>query len=376
MTHQNGRMLGNCSRRFLLATPLLLWICSGCSGSTSLPTCTGSPIFSVAPVAVETLSHIVPLGHLNPSGHTFPTDHLYVLATEETTVFAPGDVTITSITEQNNLTAGTTDYQIAFAPCSGVTAYYYHIDALAAALSATAGGFTDCTSYSTGGTSFRNCTASPDLAVSAGEPVGTVDGTFDFGMHDTRMTPLTFANASRWTGSSEPDNLHVACPLDYYPSDLRTTLETYLGGSTGGAAEPSRTVAPLCGEIDQDIAGTAQGVWFAAGTVSTTPEDPHLALVHDNIDPAIPVISNGTSMGTLASGAYQFTISPTGQINRDFGDITADGSIYCFENFGPSNTILLLQLTSETTLRVEGESAPDCGSGPWTFGSAFTEYER
>ena len=93
------------------------------------------------------------------------------------------------------------------------------------------------------------------------------------------------------------------------------------------------------------------------------------------MDPTIAVISNGTSLAGLGSGAYEFTPRDSSRINRDFVDITADGEIYCFENFF-DETILLFQLTSDTTLRVEAQAAAACGEDPWSFGSSFTDYER
>lgn len=352
---------------------LPLWNC-GCGGS-NLGSCNESEFFTVAPVSTDDLSHIVPLGNLNPSGHTFPTDHVYVVISgESATVYAPGDVTITSITEQTNLTEGTTDYQIHFTPCSAVSAYYLHIDTLDESLASEIGSFDNCNSYTTGGNSYRNCSTSPDLAVTAGSVIGAVDGTFDFGLYDERMSALAFANPARWSGDSASDYPYTVCPLNYYTSALHETLESYLGGDTGNETG-RRTVEPLCGQIDQDSAGTAQGIWFVEGTTDTTPEDPHLALVHDNLDPAIAVISNGTSLSGLASGAYEFTPGDLGLVNRDFADITVDGEIYCFEGF-LDETIVLLELTSDTTLRVEAQAASACGDGPWNFGSSFTNYER
>ena len=123
----------------------------------------------------------------------------------------------------------------------------------------------------------------------AGEEIGTAGGTsnqvaFDLGMLDFREDPLQYANQKRWEGKS----VNTVCPLDYFSSPAREEIFAKVGDN-----RQKRTIEPICGQIDQDIAGTAQGVWFTKDTPqnfeSSHPEDPHLALVHDNVDYAQPV---------------------------------------------------------------------------------------
>jgi hypothetical protein len=102
----------------------------------------------------------------------------------------------------------------------------------------------------------------------------------------------------------------------------------------------------------------------------------------------VATFSVGTSIPGLASAVYPFRPKSSGLVNRDFGDITADGHIYCFDSTaGIANwrsngaslargSIVLVALTSATTLRIERQSQPACGSGPWAFGSDAVDFER
>jgi hypothetical protein len=83
----------------------------------------------------------------------------------------------------------------------------------------------------------------------------------------------------------------------------------------------------------------------------------------------------------LSSGLYYFDPASSGLVNRDFKDVTADEAIYCYETRDrienePLPFIILVQLTSPTTLRSERQDLASCGSGPWQFGSVYTDYER
>jgi hypothetical protein len=175
------------------------------------------------------------------------------------------------------------------------------------------------------------------------------------------------------------------CPVDYFEAATRSGLEARLGRSDG--KEP-RTAEPRCGTVMQDLPGTAQGIWYLAGTVDEGPEDPHLALVHDNVDPTVATFSVGTSIPGLASRVYPFRPKTSGLVNRDFGAIAADGRVYCFHstagipNWRSSGgslargSIVLVALTSATTLRIERQAKTACGSGPWAFGSGAVDFER
>src|SRR5262249_26311230 len=108
----------------------------------------------------------------------------------------------------------------------------------------------------------------------------------------------------------------------------------------------------------QDVPGTAAGNWGVplAG----------LALVHDRVDPGVGVIS--ISLG-LNSGSWRFAIAGSGTVNRDFRQVTGDGTTYCYDASagGDLPGIVLIQLTVDGPLLFEQQSVAGCGSGPWVF---------
>ena len=360
-------------------------------GPELAPCGSSSTLFSIAPLALDDVTSIFPLGNLNPTGHTFPTRHMYfhIRTTDpsdpaspkaEVPLVAPGDLVITSISTSQNLTRDPplTDYSVRFAACEEFTGYFLHVNTITEKLQDQfTPPFDWCNEYSTGGDIYRNCGKRLTIEMKAGEPIGTAGGpghnALDFGASDTRVPPLQFANPSRWQGGR-----YVVCPLDYFEPGLRDALYGLLGD---GAV--LRTIAPICGEVEQDEPGTAQGAWFAAGAAGGN-EDPHLALVHDNSDPSIGVFSIGTSLGAIGvpAGLYHFDPTSSGPVNREFRDVTADDRVYCYEirlRFArPESppTVVTLQLTGPATLRVGIHAAGACGPGPWAQGSTIVDFER
>ena len=160
---------------------------------------------------------------------------------------------------------------------------------------------------------------------------------------------------------------------------MKAAQEALLGINSGAVLIP-RTAPPVCGTIMQDIPGTAQGDWYKPGA-SDIPEDPHLALIHDNVSPSTAVFSVGTS-GPGPTGAaciFPKSVADGTRINYDFNLVGADGQIYCYEGFywgartmGPipalTGRIFLLQLVDSANLRVEmqGAGAATCaGAALW-----------
>ena len=363
------------------------------TASGELPPCgTDNAFFSVAPVELSDFMGLVPLGNFAPSaGHVFPTDHIYFhinridrsqweLGTIEVLVVSPGDVWVTEISSTGY--EGRTDYSLRFTPCEELKAFFIHVASLSEKLEQSfSPPYDECREHSTGGASYQSCSKTINVELAAGEAIGTAGGdqfqnALDLGIYDLRTDPHPYANPDRWSEQS----LHIACPLDYFTADVRDALRAKLGSHDGTTSRPA---ASACGEVEQDEPGTAQGVWFVPGTIYTYPEDPHLTLAHDNVDPSIGAFSVGVSMGSsgLSSGLYYFDPASSGMVNRDFKDVTADGAIYCYETrdwfgSGPLPFIILVQLTSPTTVRSERQDAASCGSGPWQFSSAYTDYER
>lgn len=343
--------------------------------------------FAVSHIPISTLQNIVPLGNLNPPGHTFPTNHLYFhlkgfsgdQSGSNAPVIAPGDIWVTRIGSSEYTMGGrqVKDYKMDFSVCEKVRGYFIHLTSLSDNLLQSLGQPGNCKEYDTGGVHYKNCEkdlyASP-IFVASGESIGAVGGSSDFGLADLRTPELVYANPKRWY----EDPLHRVCPLDYFTGDMKEQLKPLLGSSSA-----KRSMEPICGEVAQDRPGTAQGVWFVRDTVSTYPEDPHIALVHDTVDPLKGVFSVGTSMSAkgLNSGTYFFDPKVSGLVNRDFKDVIADGNIYCYDALarrfsGEVSMRMILKLTSPNTLQIEKQDAGACGSGPWSFSANNLEFER
>ena len=349
----------------------------------ALASCFGNSYYTVSPIATSDILGIDPLGNLAPSGHTFPTNHLYFYirksnpsdlnsAPVQIPFYAPGNVRITDI----QYASGSNDYSLIFSPCTQITGKFNHITSLIQSLldqyNSAAVNWTQ--SYTTGGVASTVTDKTVSIDVTAGEQLGTAGGrsgqnALDFEAYDTRSW-MTFANNSRWTGNLR----NAVCALNYF-GGLAGTLDGYLNDPFRTAGSTTRTASPICGQIDQDVANTAQGDWIHTGG-SLFPEDPNLALVHDNINPSYGAFSIGTSIGNT-QGIYYFNPTSSGLVNRDFSQVTADGNVYCYQaDFYndliysmPPDIAFLVQMTDANDLQIQKYSANSCGAGPWSFTS-------
>jgi len=354
------------------------------STTTPLAACGVEPLFTVAPVDQTQIIGIEPLGHLNPSGHTFPTDHIYIDLQEaipagvtvETPVYMPGDAHVVEIRVLQHLSAlpPYSDYSVHFALCTEYRASFAHLKTLSNDLLNAIAGQGQCEQRQVGGETFRECNYSLDFQIAAGMPIGTgggIPGTLgiDFGAIDHRQMPMQWANQTRVLKNA-PELPYIACPIDAFSSPLKDELEARFSNYDGTIL---RTVPPLCGTIAQDAPGTAQGIWFAEGITGFYPEDPNLALVHDNIEPN----KGAFSMGPPVNGASQlFYFDPThsGLDNREFSEVTDDGSIYCY---GPISTgAMLVMLDTPTHMLVDFQDGLSCNGGPYTLTAGAAAFER
>jgi len=377
---------------WMLAMVLVLAVApAGAAGQRSAARACGSQQpFSVPPIALEDLAGIVPLGNLNPSGHTFPTHHIYWTVKEgcqfehvpaAVEVVSPGDITITQIVRQTVLTLSPplVDYWLSFTVCGQIQGYFAHVTTLSpAVLSQFSFNPNHCRTYETGGHRFESCRGEVSISVYAGQSIGTAGGAgeagvrvnrqLDFGLYNYGQQPTTFANQARadtWGLS------YIVCPLDYFQDDVRAQLLPYMGLPCDG--DTGRTAEPVCGRVDQDVPGAAQGIWVNADDPDNRSEDGHIALVHDNYDPSVPVFSVGTSVPGVASGRYRFTPAAEGLVNRDFDQVTPDGNTYCYDCYswwGSADNIeqtILVHMPNEGTLTVGAGPTGGCGSGPWSM---------
>ncbi|MEK6916943.1 MAG: hypothetical protein AABW92_04310 [Nanoarchaeota archaeon] len=341
---------------------------------------------SISPLKYGDFTGITPLGNLNPSGHTFPTDHIYLwlkrvdeknwgAGTANVPLYMPGEAWINEITAVEHLSDNPpfTDYDFSFSPCKELSFRLGHITSLSEELIAKSKEGSNCDKeYTTGGKRFRVCKArNINIKVNAGQIVGTAGGNpdqnaLDIWATDMRAERVEFANSKRWQSNSAIS--FTTCPLDYFISTEKTKLYSLLKGWDNN----KRTIEPLCGTIEQDIKGTAQGVWFLEGTENTYPEDPHLALVLDNGNPIINVFSVGTSIPNLGTNKYLFSPESTGEVNIAFSKVKP-GTVYCYEQ-ADWNFVIVLELLDEETLKIEKQTNSKCRE-PFRFTSGVL-FER
>ncbi len=376
------------------ATILAVVACGGHHGGGStgpnppsgLAACTSAPPLAVSPVDLAVLQDIAPLGNLNPPGHTFPTDHIYLYTpfvsggSTPAAVQSPGDIAITSVGRQTRSGGGQpdlVDYTVQFYPCADVYMYLGHLSALTADVLTQVGPFdAGCNApYMTGGFTYQQCYKGVSITLSAGTALGAMggpsEGALDLGAYDRRTAALAFVDPARVSGGGGGafSALHTVCPIDYFASAVASAMRALLGG--GGVR---RSVAPVCGELMQDVANTGQGRWFYD---ATTNDDHHLALVHDNVVPGLGVFSMGTSVPSVPTGTYRFTPASSGRVNLDFKLVTADGNLYCYQSSSWPSLHIVLQVVTASTLRIQGFPGGGCGdASTWSLTGTAVQFSR
>jgi len=356
---------------------------------TTLSSCpSGKELFTTFPVKEGDYTAIIPLGNTNPTGHVFPTDHIYVEVFDpqnpalmktagRKALISPADMWIFGI-QKSEQVGGITDWGMDFSPCRDIKGKFGHVGTISAKLQTEVDKAEGkCDEYVTGGNTYRSCRYEElKIRVKAGEVIGTSgserSGMLDIWMSDYRETPIKRANESRWDSQLN----YVSCFLDYYKPSLTEKYYDLLRGPNNG----KRAKEPRCGTTEVDIAGTAQGVWFYNLQGQVRQEDPHLALVFDNLETDKQIFSVGTSAkgAGIPSGTFYFAPQGMGRVNRDFSQVTADGSVYCYnsgQRNGGTTKSILLTMPSAEKLRIKS-FAYSCGAGPWTVGDGFVEYDR
>ena len=242
-------------------------------------------------------------------------------------VFAPGNITITQVNLVENLTSGGSDYSINFSPCPEITGYFDHMSSLNSEIINQLAAFENCNQYFAGADEYLFCYQFTSIDVEAGYVLGTVGGpgsqgsaALDFGLRDTRITPLHYVNPSRLVSS---DQLYVVCPYDYFETgEAKSTLMSKLANA--------RTDEPVCGTVEHDVDDTLQGRWYLQGS-NDFGENDHIALVPSNKEPATTgVLSIGN--GRVGTEAYFFDYQDSGFINRRFSDVSQFDTIYCWDS--------------------------------------------
>lgn len=366
-------------------------------GAGDLMACGANNIlFSEWPVKQDKLVSITPLGSMEPEkGAVFPIDRLLWQTKDSEAVvgdsrsarvqvLAPGNGWLVKVAEIEYWLADKMvdrDYAVYLAPCQEVEARFYHLQDLEPrVMEAAQINYQDQSSYPAGGLTVRMREAKVKLKLQRGEVFGWAGGAldrrqaFDWGMVDERRKPLVFAHASM--GDSKL--VYTVCPLDYYPTMRQKELRAFLGDG-----KKTRADEPICGRIDQDIVGSLQGRWRAEKMEQTTAEDQHVALVHDHLEPQRAVISMGTSLrkSGLKAGLYYFKLKETGYVNRDFGTVTEQGRIFCYQGLQDKQgqaiqRIVLVELVDDKSIKMEARPGFSCASNNYTFSDRMTVFER
>ena len=349
--------------------------------------------FTVSPIKSEDYGDLIALGSLNPTGHVFPTDHIYLFSrntpdngrpSEALTkpFYSPGDMWITEISTNENISAKITDYSISYQPCAEFRGKFGHVGRLSSKLKSEIEKSENkkCDEYATGGSRFRACRYDQlKIFVKAGEELGTVfngqSAALDIWATDFRIEKLKFANPDRW----REESFYNACPANYFTDSIKNEM---LGRFSSRERNGKRTIEPVCGTIEVDIKGTAKGHWFPGDYVKYAHEDKNMALVNDNKNPQVQAFSMGISGENKGyrSGVNFFVPKNSGNVNRDFAEVKSDGNVYCYETSDAwdgrgQKAVLYLNMPNGETIRVEKSNRSACGQGPWSMEN-YIEFVR
>ena len=349
-------------------------------------------LFSYPLMLPEDYLFINPLGNLNPPNHVFPTDHMYFYFRQnnvgrpyERSVYAPGDMVLTSVEEIKQTQKNASSFRMNFIICDEIIVWISNMDNVSDQIR------NDLKSVNAqcqndpptpAGTDVR-CIYATDIQVKAGNLLGYIGGSFD---NDEQAVDFGVYNNSESYSRNSLYDMHVLCPIDLYAEgDIKKVIYSRLGIYKYDKFI-LRTTEPRCGSAAQDIPGTIQGAWYEqVADVSAYKKDPRgkvemLSLARENVDPAVSTISFG--MDFPISGKISFMPESDGVMNRDFSEVTADGKIYCYQNqyignksgfwhYIPGKAIV--QLLDEHHLKIEQQD--DACGGSESFKNPFS-YER
>lgn len=354
---------------------------AACSPWTGAP----EPLFASWLAPLDQLVAIQPLGSLSPPGHTLPVHHVYLnsptlidsggrpVATGVVELRAPAPMHVVAL----QVSEAGDDFKVILRPCLEVAMYLDHVRQLSPALQAA---YETARRYDLPGARI----ALLDLPLAAGDAIGVAgDARFDadghspsalgpdLGLIDLRRPPNPFVNPARYDFPDDasgffppgippedvalivrdvpPRRLQQFCPLDYFAAPVRDGYRALLGDYSGATR---RTMAPVCGDSMQDLAGTLQGGWFEDKPANgigpefsnAIDEERLLAFAPDHVDPSRLVLSIGLgveqpagspSAWSLPVGTYLFGPPlPSGHVNRAFAEVVP-GATYCYQGLFP-----------------------------------------
>lgn len=196
---------------------------------------------------------ILPYGVM-VGGHVTPIDHMYFSPvvfdspTGTYPVYAMADSRIVDIGMRQHQGQGqnsgktVTDYRFVFSVSCHLLYYYDLVNSLTPSLK-----------------KLYDASKQPghslNVPVKAGERIGSIGGqTLDFAIWDMEHTLSGIVNPSDYV--AERWKIHTVDPLKYVTMSVKAKMLT----------KYVRTVSPVSGRIDYDVAGRLSGTWFKKGT--------------------------------------------------------------------------------------------------------------
>lgn len=376
-------------RSILLTLAVLGAACSGGGGGGpgGPSNCSGSAVLGTLPIPLSAMRWLTPIGNMGPPAHTIPTDHVgFYLNGTGIPLTSPARMRVGVVSTVtylvSNFRQGVTDYALEAGLCGDYTLILGHIQTVNATITAASGG--DCQTYSTADETVRACrNSNADFEIAEGEAIGTVGagsiGAFDLGIYAGSNINF-FVNPSRYSGRT----LSAVCPYDLFAPALRTQLYALIGdGVASASGEP-----PQCGAMSVDVAGTVRGVWTLQSAPSNqTGNETNFAVLAP--DPLFPASKQTFAIGiTALSAAFgpglpHYPLATTGRVNRKFGDVTADGQVYCYvQNPATSQFSFLVALEAGNVLALRKVShvagATPCNADPatWSVSTGATRFIR
>jgi hypothetical protein len=318
----------------LLLTALILLGGCNSSSSGSSAACAPGPYFDHLPVNQEAIESMIVLGQFNPPGDVAPRPQTGVRFEPDaiTPVYAVGSIRIVAVEQTTWLESptreGHTDYSLAFEveDCRRIRGIYGHIEVLSVDLDSALIN-PNCEVYSTESETVEACYTQVNITRHSGDILGEAINSLDFDLYDTGHTNVFYS----------PQRLHSGFRTAICPQPLFTpALETFLLDKVGRGGV-WRTAEPVCGTMEIDVPGTAQGLWVLDGhdvVLSGETYDLFFSLALDDLMPETYVVlvtaHESFSIEGQGSVVLPFAIQADGRVNRSFVDLPADNSIYCY----------------------------------------------
>lgn len=324
-------------------------------------------LFKNTMVDVEKIAVLTPLGNVNGTSHILPVDHVYFRVKDDVgrhEVYAPADMVIDNITLHKLEWAdqpSRSEYYYEAQICKGLRIWVAGFNELSPGLkSAFESSEKDHQEDQTNAEKIVNESTRLNLEVKAGDLIGYSGGEEEkpwASIEITVMNDNLEKSGVNWNYYGDRSRKRgIMCFADLYVKDLKDKLYVKFGNLDYQKGFIPRTIEPVCGTIYQNIQGTIQGDWFYGKPKSNENLESLgrvLAFLHLNTDPTRGVISVA---GTITERPFSISFDPVhaGTVNREPGEVKADGDIYCYDiDSQDLNGKILTQLVDEHHLKIE-----------------------